>query len=1084
MKRVIVLALMTAVACGDTSTTPVTQLNLDRPTDIAFGCYGGLRLTNGAAATEDQQIVASAQPVASCDTRSAVSGQRPPGQEDLSAQSTVGSISYYALILQSGPGTVAIARFDTQETYGVNSVNVLDTDALAPGSNSIAVGEDPIAIGADRNGCYAVIANAGSCDMSVLDITSAAAAAEGGSGEPIVNRMRVMNASGVPIDAKPAAMVFEPQTGPIGQACPATAAGLAYVAYPSCHAVIGVDVSTGVAVNSITFDANGVPTIGDGNITCPSECDGSGTVVPGVRPVTLDLEVDPVSARRLLSIGADNSNLVTLYDLDAANKPTTLTQIPLEDTNGRLGIIATSISPVIGMGGNMGYIDPEGLAPGGNHQFVYSVTNDGTVHVVDLFGVPHECDTQLDPRYLRDLRDIDQLACLPIGDPTYPRRAGVKGPGIELPADAIATSVDFVRVDNPDPNSKPDPRPATLVGYFAIVTATNGVSFVVNVDDDNFPDDVDPTNPLSTPIPDTLPHQLRDAVPTRGLLAERPVAVGGNMSENRFVCDDPGPDPDTVGANSGGPRLLGGIQRTVPPNTLAVEKYGGLPSIRQVLCDSTYPDAQDVPVPDIYFGAPVDVRNDVFPDLRALSSDEIWTLTWEGALSQDSVNANIDGVRVHEGQMFADGLGIRIVDQSKPFCDAGVEPYDILQLRGCDPTIGDAGCPVGYTCYVHPQSKVAGLGSCMLINEADRLSNACKLFLTSLRRYTIGRAQTGEVLLIPRKHVLRTSPTTGCTNDEQCQSLANYAAKGPSSANPIDDMTAPDPKTYACQLDPDRRPELDLNGEPMKRCIATCNDLENSSDCEAGTVCQENGGAAPAAGYCMESVTPPQSCINAPQRYELDAGDAFTVIGSRTGFLHSIIADANGTCVKDPDANPLLVGRLPLRAPACDPAADPLTGRLPDGTYQSNPCETTVDETEYQLNYIPDTCTLGMPDENIVTRPADAIQLRNRALTFTVVDPTYQGDLRCHGDGGGMLQDVPLVSPGFQLAFRQTAGFSPVILSGVQAAFPVKVTRGPRDSIWIVDQGDFLSTSLGQASTRGRVYRVESTDIGTVNTVE
>ena len=54
--------------------------------------------------------------------------------------------------------------------------------------------------------------------------------------------------------------------------------------------------------------------------------------------------------------------------------------------------------------------------------------------------------------------------------------------------------------------------------------------------------------------------------------------------------------------------------------------------------------------------------------------------------------------------------------------------------------------------------------------------------------------------------------------------------------------------------------------------------------------------------------------------------------------MHSTISDATGTCVKNPLANPYLVGRIPLTAPACDPTADPLTGRRPDLTFEPKPC--------------------------------------------------------------------------------------------------------------------------------------------------
>ena len=43
----------------------------------------------------------------------------------------------------------------------------------------------------------------------------------------------------------------------------------------------------------------------------------------------------------------------------------------------------------------------------------------------------------------------------------------------------------------------------------------------------------------------------------------------------------------------------------------------------------------------------------------------------------------------------------------------------------------------------------------------------------------------------------------------------------------------------------------------------------------------------------MEGVIPPQSCVNAPQRYELRAHEAFTVVGTRSGYVHPIIADAD-----------------------------------------------------------------------------------------------------------------------------------------------------------------------------------------------
>jgi len=198
------LATMLLVACSDTTQNAPTQLNLDRPVDIAFACYGGLRLTGGAAADPSHEVTLSAQPIQSCDERSRprVMNQPlpvPPGQEDLSdaGGSAVPTAQYYAFVLQSGPGTVAVAQFETKpsSSFSGGDVLMLDADPLTPGKNSITVGEDPVAIVTDKVGCYEVIANAGSCDLSVLDINSVFDRSAPGQ-DPIVNRLVVTNATG------------------------------------------------------------------------------------------------------------------------------------------------------------------------------------------------------------------------------------------------------------------------------------------------------------------------------------------------------------------------------------------------------------------------------------------------------------------------------------------------------------------------------------------------------------------------------------------------------------------------------------------------------------------------------------------------------------------------------------------------------------------------------------------------------------------------------------------------------------------------------------------------------------------------
>jgi hypothetical protein len=1064
------VAVVLAVACGDTTNNAPTQLNLDRPVDIAFACYGGLRLTEGMAPDPGQGTTVTAQPLQACDIRSGAHDAStpapvPPGQEDLTAMGgdRIEGVQYFAFILQSAPGTVALAKWDTKPSsaFAGGDVSMLDADPLTPGENGISVGEDPIAIATDRVGCYEVTANAGSCDMSALDINSALDL--GAVPGVKVERMDVKNGNGDVLRAKPIAMVAEPPSGTIGTACPAQPTGLVYVAYPSCHLVAGIDTSTGTIVTGVTYDATG-PSLLTGaalaGITCPAECGGGGAMTTGTRPVTLDLELDARTSVARLVIGADNSSSIALVELDSLSfMPQSLSQIALSDPSGQLGITDVALSPVIGMGGNAGVINDD-TAIGGDFQFVYAVATDSTIRVADVLMVNKECDTQVDPRFIHDLRNVHQLSCMPVGDPaTPPRRAGMRGPGIELIGDAVPTSVDIVKVEPVGGDNRIPGTPTRMIGYFAFATSTSGSTYVINVDNDDFDDYPTAATPLIAPVPLDIAHQLRDALPDRGAIAD--------------TCETPAADPDVASGNSQGTRAVAAPTRVFPTGVIAPEKSDSMPNIRQVTCtDAT----TSKPVSELAFQAdPVTVRDVVFPDLRGARSDETWTLTWEGSLSNDKADAAVDGPGVRDAQLFADNAGsMRLVDQTRPYCDAGVEPYDIVQLRGCDPSVGDADCAVGYRCFVHPQSQVAGLGACMLADEADRLANACKPFLTSLRRYTVGKTTSGELQLLPRKYMLRTTPIDGCTSDQQCLDLATYAAQNNSSANPESDNTPADTHAWKCMIDPDRKPELAADGiSPMKRCLMTCT---ADTECTTGRVC---GGD----GLCMEGVIPPQACVNASQRYELRAGEAFAVLGTRSGFIHPIIADGVGNCVKNPAASPWLIGRLPLRAPACDPMADLRTGRKMDGTFDANPCSTTEVNSELDPNFVPGTCTAASPSTTLVSRPAPAIRFHGRGMTLTLVDPTYPGDAACIGDRAGTLANVPLAFTGYQLTFRLTAGFSPLALQ-IQPSLPIKVVRGPGQSVWIIDEGDFISTSIAAPSTRGKVYRVESAALGVISLLE
>jgi hypothetical protein len=482
-----------------------------------------------------------------------------------------------------------------------------------------------------------------------------------------------------------------------------------------------------------------------------------------------------------------------------------------------------------------------------------------------------------------------------------------------------------------------------------------------------------------------------------------------------------------------------------------------LPSGHQTLCvgaDST------LPVSDLTFAARIDVREKVFPDWKAVI-DENWFVVWEGTLSIDGNDLVVDGPATRSGLVDIAGGGMRILDAGRPFCGAGVEPFDMVTLRGCDPARGDTQCGVGETCYIHPDATVA-TGACLPTDRLDALASTCRDFLISQRRYSVFESYAGELRLHERWRELRTTPVAGCTSDTQCMDLAVQEARMVTDLHPKDDTTPARPTnedatrapfTYTCQADPSRAPG-------PNRCVMTCSD---DSQCDDGTLCR--------AGRCIEGIVPAPECAKGLQRYDLRASDQFVMIGDRTGYLHPIIEEtATGRCVKNPAAGPLLLGRFGLTAPPC-------SGEEPyDVT--PNPCTESVVHAEVVPDYMPGTCTLATADGVIRERTTTALRFENPAMRFTMVDPTYPGDAMCMADRAGTLGDIPTVFTGYNLRFHVSAGFNGMV-AGVRVVQPANVIDAPDGTIWVIDAGDIDDTNSGTPNILGQLMRFDP-DSGSV----
>ncbi len=910
------------------------------------------------------------------------------------------------------------------------SASVVDTDPLTPGENAIPVGTVPVDIATDSAGCHVVVANAGTCDLSLVDVSSVMKRTVAGNEEPAkVDRVPI-TAGGITLAARPHKIVAVPQTDEIGKACPEVPEGLVYIAYPECNWVAAVNAGTGEVVSGIRF-ADGVPPeITGGAVTCPAECTpegGGSAVVPSdvSKPVALHMQAD--GSR--LYIGAVNSNEITIVSLDENGQPIP----PIESValTGEVGIRSIHVTDEILMGGSTGTLSGGEVAM----RFVYAIATDGTVRVASVGGTDkHECDAQIDPRYFHEETDIETLSCPDPNDATpLPRRPGATSPGIALPREVLPLSVTFAQIDTGDAPSEPVSATA-MVGYFGFISGSNGHTYIVNIDDDRYGDFEVPANPLSVDLSLAIAHQLRHD------------ASDVDAVDDAMTCDHP-----IEGASEKGPRLSEDIERITDEEFVAADKDRKLPSLRAEACVNAGGFTE--PVSELGFAASAIVREFAFPDIAAVKSER-WSLAWEGPISRDVTQSFVDGPRIRHGVVDV-SESLSLEDPSRPYCAMGVDTFDIVTLLGCDSTRGDEDCGFGEVCFSDPSSSEGVTGLCFPDGQLESMAEICKDVLVSHRRYSVKEVFADRLVLGERRRILRTQPQGGCVDADQCVLLARQEALLQRHGQPIDvsDDDLGPAHTWACESDPTRA--LADSQQDVNRCVMRCDGLE---DCEPGFSCSE--------GYCVSGVIPPAECMETLQRYEVRVSDAFAVIGSVSGFLHNrIVSEDTDACIDDPDGNALHVGRLPLEVEAC--SGDGLTDLSP------NPCGVDVAHTDSLVPFVSTAGACFGQDVIVETRTTQAIRLRTPAMAFHLVDAFVPQDLECIGDNASSLPPISASYRDYELRLLLTGGLRPMTVSpSPLPAFPQQLASGPEGGVWLLDQGDVSGTSLG------RVIRIEPTTAG------
>lgn len=1002
-----VLAVVAFSACGQNANPP-TILQLDRPQDVTFFCFGTQRLANG------EELTDRALPSSLCDAW-AVDGVAPEGQEGINPVPNV-----YGVVLQASRGSAAL--IDVSDATSDPNTAVLDSDPLTPGQNDIPIGTNPTDITSDESGCFAITANKGSCDLSTLDLTSAV----NSNVASITRKIEISGGDGEPLRAVPSAIEVFERENPLDVMCPEQATGVAFIAYPACDLVLSVDLETGDAVGGIKFDAGGSVRIASpAEWVCTEECqEGDDTNARGdVEPQTLRLIENEDGGQNLL-VGSRQSSTMVDVSLDASGLPVDLRELTFE---GDIGFTQIKVSDPISVGGDLG----SSALSFGPFRYIYAIASDGTVRVAE-YDSGLECDTQVDPRFLRDETDVVFLSCMPVGDPrTPPRRANATSPGIMLPSPATSLAIVNITNSTGDLNTV---SPLTLLGTFAFVTSFDGTIWIVNVDDDNYPDFEDPLDESLVTIPLAIAHQLRDSVADREVRDANSTCIE-SVEPSNFL----------------GSRLSGDIDIETTSQISASRTFE-MPRLRQTTCTEDFDGlvSEVTLINELSYLAPDAFLEQSFPDTFA-TQNETWRFTWEGTLSLDSSLTDLDGPRVREGIVDSEDGTLFIDDPSQTICSTGVETGDYVDVLGCT---GDFECGVGEICFFHPESTLATRdGLCIPSEQVDSLADECREFMISRRTYRVELPSSGTLQLQPRARILSTTPLDGCTSDNQCTELAEVRRRLALADHPSNvTLAEQDSFSYACQSDP----SLEDSQDPV--CVMTCgaNPDGTVDECEDGFICNEDE-------ICVAGTVPSRLCLQSTQRYQIRGANAFIAVGSVSGYQHQQMADPeSGICIADPSGHPLLHGRIPLRPEPCMASETSLDG--------PNACTVEVEDFELDVVYEDDNdlCILDNEQTDVQSSTTSAIRFSTPQLTLNLVNTESVGDQSCNRDRLGGFAPHRNFIEGFSIQFDVAGGFLPLTVPGVDIAFPVSIVNAPNDTLWVMDQGD-----LTNQSQRGQVVTLE-----------
>jgi hypothetical protein len=1023
-------------ACGQNPVI-VPVRNFAGPTDMALVCV------QKVGPAEDPQL--TGRPMTFC---------HAPDVKDPRVDLQARPRGTFGLVTNTGRGELAVVDLDRNR--------LVDLLPGIPGFNMLPVGAVPEAVAISTDGCRAVTANRGSCDLGFIETSrllsvamgNARATADGGATRgPVAASVQITTRSGA-LSARPGAITFVPQNVAVFSAPPPPApapapdlfcsdAGAASVAgrqpwralvtFPGCELVALVDLPSGRLVDSVYLRSGGLVPAGDDPV-CPVECGapttaamdagedagdagagdaGAGTGAEatgtGITAPT-SLAVLPDASR--IYVGARNLPAIAALQLDPAGRlliPASGGLIPLHE--GAVGTTRLRLSvDWFRPGAESGVLGAfvGDFPAGGPEQFLYAIAQDGTVRVVDVGArrfppsfTEVECEVSVDSLTLAARPGATLAACdRYVEDPAarLPRKIFARGPGLAVP---------------PGPTAAGLPTPVPVDVAFAQLQRGQ-----------------DMTNPL----------EAADFVGAFAYLllsngAIHPITLVEGNATLREIQLTPTlkelPPPHSfrntlVGAAQpdnrlGPPRLPGAPVASLSTNEIPFARRAVLDR-EQVPRVEGFETENTSVHPLAASGAPLNAYA-YFPRPNETRDDQLWSGIWEGELSGTRRSS---GVFQAPASPVAIGAGV-VTDAGAAFCAAGAQPGDVVRLFGCGEDT-DCGRPEDWTCI---RSAAAAPGLCVRAPQAAALEQTCGRLLRSRLRWeaTAVASRRIEFALKPDERVLPS--VIGCA--DLCGQEQEYAG-------------------FAC---------LPVTPGGPARCVRTC---ANDDDCRPGAVCEDVG--SPAGPLCVEAPRLDPACVSERTSYAVQAGKSFLIRGSLTpSFATSV--EVAGQCQPLVNRNPRLADRIPLSAPRCPAITDQPAGQstaeraaATEGNLVAGPQAATVAQNP---------CLYLAPnaDDETDAQPHARALFEGPELRFVLTNleqPFGDGVAFQFGVVGGMIEGA--IEP---------SDFAPTAVPSRLIASPIEVLRDEDELpnsfypyLYVVDAGRL------DTRNRGQILRVDT----------